>query len=399
VLRASYKISKPLGKQQRPDVGYLVAMTQREVFLYFFRLGALGFGGPIALAGAMHRDWVERNGWATEAEYRDGLALAQLAPGPLAAQLAICLGWARGGALGATLAGIGFVLPSFLMVLALSVLYVRFGGLPWMRGAFYGVSAAVIAIMGRSVVKLARATLRQDPLLWVLFLTSAVVTIVTASEIVWVFLLAGVVTLVLRGARRGPAGIVPALWPIAAADLSWIAASPVWQIFWYFAEASLFVFGSGLAIVPFLHAGVVDTRGWLTEQQFLDAVAVAMITPGPVVITVAFIGFLVAGLAGAVAAGLGMFLPTWLVVLLAAPYYGRIRESRGVRDFVDGITAATTGGIAGASVVLGRGALRDVPAVFLALGTLLLLQRSRIPEPLLIIAAGLVGLALVSAAG
>jgi chromate transporter len=187
-------------------------------------------------------------------------------------------------------------------------------------------------------------------------------------------------------------------WAPVSLDVSWLAAgSPVWQIFWYFGEASLFVFGSGLAIVPFLHAGVVETRGWLTEQQFLDAVAVAMITPGPVVITVAFIGFLVAGLAGAVAAGLGMFLPTWLVVLIAAPYYGRIRNSRGVRDFVDGITAATTGGIAGASVVLGRAALRDAPAVALALGTLALLQRTRVPEPLLIIAAGVIGLAIVSA--
>jgi chromate transporter len=370
-----------------------------HIVRYMLALGTWGFGGPVALVGYMHRDLVEQRGWVTQRDYDEGLALAQLAPGPLAAQLAICLGWARGGALGATLAGVGFVLPSFLMVLVLSALYVRFGGLPWMRGAFYGVSAAVIAIMGRSVVKLARATLKRDGLLRVLFITSAVVTIVTASEIVWVFLLAGVVTLALRRAGgRGPsAGLMPA-WAPVSLDVSWLAAgSPVWQIFWYFGEASLFVFGSGLAIVPFLHAGVVETRGWLTEQQFLDAVAVAMITPGPVVITVAFIGFLVAGLAGAVAAGLGMFLPTWLVVLIAAPYYGRIRNSRGVRDFVDGITAATTGGIAGASVVLGRAALRDAPAVALALGTLALLQRTRVPEPLLIIAAGVIGLAIVSA--
>jgi chromate transporter len=197
--------------------------------------------------------------------------------------------------------------------------------------------------------------------------------------------------------RRGPpaaAGVAALPWPL----LPFVAAWPPWpelgQIFLYFAEASLFVFGSGLAIVPFLHAGVVEGRGWLTEQQFLDAVAVAMITPGPVVITVAFIGFLVAGAAGAVAAGLGMFLPTYVVTLAAAPYYDRLRDNTGVRDFVDGITAATAGGIAGAAVILGSNALTDAPAWLIGGMTLLLLLRTRLPEPVLIIGAGLVGLAV-----
>jgi chromate transporter len=378
-----------------PAVSGPPAVPRRALFAYFLRLGTVGFGGPIALAGAMHRDLVERRGWVTEAEYRDGLALAQLAPGPLAAQLAIYLGWIRGRVPGATLAGIGFVLPSFLMVLGLAVVYVRVGGMPWMRGAFYGVSAAVIAIIARSVAKLARATLRRDALLWALFAASAVVTVATASEIVWVFLAGGVLAALLR--RRGPpaaAGVAALPWPL----LPFVAAWPPWpelgQIFLYFAEASLFVFGSGLAIVPFLHAGVVEGRGWLTEQQFLDAVAVAMITPGPVVITVAFIGFLVAGAAGAVAAGLGMFLPTYVVTLAAAPYYDRLRDNTGVRDFVDGITAATAGGIAGAAVILGSNALTDAPAWLIGGMTLLLLLRTRLPEPVLIIGAGLVGLAV-----
>jgi chromate transporter len=267
-----------------------------------------------------------------------------------------------------------------------------------MRGAFYGVSAAVIAIIGRSVGKLARASLRRDPLLWLLFAASAVVTVATASEIVWVFLLAGVVALLARRGRLVPA-TAWAPWPLLLDVPAAASGSLLWQIFWYFGEASLFVFGSGLAIVPFLHAGVVDARAWLTEQQFLDAVAVAMITPGPVVITVAFIGFLVAGVAGALAAGLGMFLPVYVVTLIAAPYYDRIRASRGVRDFVDGITAATTGGIAGAAVVLGQGALRDWPAILIAAATLGLLIRTRIAEPLLIIAAGIVGLLVRASSG
>jgi len=376
------------------------SVSSRAVFGYFLRLGTIGFGGPIALAGAMHRDLVEQRRWVTEAEYRDGLALAQLAPGPLAAQLAIYLGWIRGRVLGATLAGIGFVLPSFLMVLALAVAYVRVGGLPWMRGVFYGVSAAVIAIIARSVAKLARAALRRDRLLWALFVATAGITIVTASEIVWVFLAAGGLTLLLR--RHWPSAAVGAAalpWPLLPVAAAWPPLPLLGQIFLYFGEASLFVFGSGLAIVPFLHAGVVEGRAWLTEQQFLDAVAVAMITPGPVVITVAFIGFLVAGAAGAVAAGLGMFLPTYLVTLIAAPYYDRLRDNAGVRDFVDGITAATAGGIAGAAVILGRNALYDVPAWLIAAATMLLLLRTRLPEPVLIIGAGLVGLALHGATG
>jgi chromate transporter len=383
--------------RKAPD---LPVVSGRAILGYFLRLGTLGFGGPIALAGAMHRDLVETKRWVTEAEYRDGLALSQLAPGPLAAQLAIYLGWIRGRVVGATLAGVGFVLPSFLMVLGLAVLYVRVGGLPWIRGVFYGVSAAVIAIILRSVAKLARATLARDPLLWTLFLVSAMVTIVTAAEIVWVFLAAGLVTVLVRHGRGAKAaGAACISWPLVLWASAPSTPSVLWEIVWYFGEASLFVFGSGLAIVPFLHAGVVETRGWLTEQQFLDAVAVAMITPGPVVITVAFIGFLVAGVAGAFAAAFGMFLPTYLVVLLAAPYYDRLRSNRPVRAFVDGITAATAGGIAGAAVILGRNALYDWPAWLLAASTLALLLRTRLPEPMLIVGAGVVGLVIRAAAG
>src|SRR5438477_3164843 len=159
---------------------------------YFLRLGTFGFGGPIALAGYMQRDLVERRRWIAKQDYVEGLALAQLAPGPLAAQLAMYLGWVRAGVAGATLVSAAFILPSFVMVLALSVLYLRYGGLSWMQGAFYGIGAAVIAIIARSAVKLVRMTLARDRLLWVLFAVSALVTASTESELVWVFLLCGV---------------------------------------------------------------------------------------------------------------------------------------------------------------------------------------------------------------
>jgi chromate transporter len=378
------------------------ACSLAELAAYFGRLGTLGFGGPIALVGFMQRDLVEERRWFTEGEYREGLALSQLAPGPLAAQLALYLGWARYGSSGAAVVGLAFVLPSFVMVLVLAWGYLRFGGLPWMQGAFYGIGAAVIAIIARSVVKLTRLTLARDRLLWALCAAAAVVTAWTESEIVWVFVGAGVVTMLLRGgllAERPPQAALAFVPPSLLAGLGG-PASPetLWRIAWYFTEAGAFVFGSGLAIVPFLHGGVVNDFGWLNERQFLDAVAVAMITPGPVVITVAFIGYLVAGLAGAVVAAAATFLPCYLFTVIPAPHLQRWSRIRAVRAFVEGVTAAATGAIAGAVFVLGRRALVDPTTVAIAMATLLLLVRvKRLPEPVLIAAVGLLGAVLRSA--
>jgi chromate transporter len=377
-------------------------MTLRELLLYFLRLGTTGFGGPVALVGYMQRDLVEERRWFSPEQYREGLALAQLAPGPLAAQLAMYLGWVRGGTGGAALVGLAFVVPSFAMVIGIAVLYVRFGGLPWMQGAFYGIAAAVIAILVRSAVKLTRLTLGRDVLLWTLCGASALVTAWTESEIVWVFVGAGVLAAVLRGgllARLPRAAFSLAALPSGL--LSGLAHEPatgatLWRIAWYFAEAGAFVFGSGLAIVPFLRGGVVQEFGWLNEQQFLDAVAVAMITPGPVVITVAFIGYLVAGFAGAVVAALATFLPCYLFTVIPAPHFQRLPRISALKAFVDGVTAAATGAIAGAAFVLGRRALVDAATLGIALVTLLALVRfRRVPEPALIAAAGIVGVLLM----
>jgi len=372
----------------------------RRFVLYFLRLGTLGFGGPIALAGYMQRDLVEDRRWISKQDYVEGLALAQLAPGPLAAQLAIYLGWVRAGVLGATLVGIAFVLPSFVMVLGLSLVYVRFGGISWMQGTFYGIGAAVIAIIARSAIKLVRMTLAVDRLRWILFSISAVVTGWTESEIVWIFLLSGLVSTLLKAPPRfkQAQGLsVPLAWPTGVlVGLSGSAtAGTLWVIFWYFAEAGAFVFGSGLAIVPFLYGGVVRQFHWLTDRQFLDAVAVAMITPGPVVITVAFIGYLVAGLAGAVLASLGTFLPCYLFTVIPAPFYRRFARNPQIEAFVQGVTAAATGAIAGAAFVLARRALVDLPTVLICAGTLVLLfSVKKIPEPVVILAAGMAGLVL-----
>ena len=240
---------------------------------YFLRLGTLGFGGPIALVGAMHRDLVEQRGWISEEEYREGIALAQLSPGPLAAQLCFYIGFVRGRIAGATLAGLSFVLPSFLMVLALGWAYTLYQGLPWMQAVFYGVAAAVIGLISRSAWLLTLKTIGRDTLLWGIYLLVAVATIATGRELVGLILLGGFATWLWR---------VPPAWLRRTGTAA--EAGLLLQIAAFFAYAGSFVFGSGLAIVPFLHGGVVLQHGWLTERQFIDAVAVAFITPGPVVI-------------------------------------------------------------------------------------------------------------------
>src|SRR5438876_6274037 len=359
---------------------------------YFLRLGTIGFGGPIALAGHMQQDLVDERGWISKEDYLEGLALAQLAPGPLAAQLAIYLGYIRAGVLGATAVGVAFVLPSFLMVLALSAAYVRFGGLPWMQGMFYGIGAAVIGIIARSAFKLTKLTLGKDKLLWGIFAVLAVSTAWTSREIIWLFLLGGVVAVLVKAyPLRAQAGSTSRMFLVA---LSLPAVGTLGEIFIYFAKAGMFVFGSGLAVVPFLYGGVVEGHHWLTPQQFVDAVAVAMITPGPVVITVAFIGYLVAGLAGATAAALGIFLPVYLIVVVLAPSYKRWAKNPQLNAFVRGVTAAATGAIAGAVVVLARRSVHDVPTIIIAIVTFAVLFRWKVPEPLLIACAAVAGLML-----
>jgi len=359
---------------------------------YFLWLGTVGFGGPIALAGYMQRDLVDHRGWITKEDYLDGLALAQLAPGPLAAQLAMYLGYIRAGVLGATLVALAFVLPSFLMVLALSAAYVRYGGLAWMQGMFYGIGSAVIGIIARSAFKLTKLTLRNDRLLWGIFAVLAISTAVTSQESIWLVVLGGVVALVVKSyPLRARASTAAAIF-LAAGSLP--AAGLLGEIFLYFTKAGMFVFGSGLAVVPFLYGGVVQGHHWLTPHQFVDAVAVAMITPGPVVITVAFIGYLVAGWAGATAAAAGIFLPVYLVVVVLAPSYKRWSKNPQLSAFVRGVTAAATGAIAGSVVVLARRSIYDMPTAIIAVASLAILFRWKVPEPAIIAVAAVIGLVL-----
>ncbi len=372
-----------------------------QLVVYALRLGTFGFGGPVALVGYMHRDLVERRGWISEADYKEGLTLAQLMPGPLAAQLAMYLGYVHYRILGATLVGIAFVLPSFLMVVALGWAYMRFGGLSWMQAVFYGVGAVVIGIIAVSAYKLTVKNVGKDKLLWAIYVISAGVTIITQSELVSLFLFSGVVVWLWRAPPKNWFGknaasmvlagqLVPPT--ILVANLDWPL---LLQIGAFFAKAGAFVFGSGLAIVPFLYSGVVNEHHWLNDRQFVDAVAVAMITPGPVVITVGFIGYLVAGLSGAVVAALGTFLPCYLFTIIPAPYFKKYGKRPAIVAFVDGVTAAAIGAITGAVVVIGERSIVDIPTALLALVTVGLLWRfNKLQEPILVSAAAAVGLVL-----
>ncbi|WP_295676956.1 chromate transporter [uncultured Mucilaginibacter sp.] len=371
---------------------------------YFLKLGTWGFGGPVALVGYMHRDLVENKGWLTEEEYKEGLALAQLAPGPLAAQLGIYIGFVHYRFLGATLAGLAFVLPSFFMVVLLGMAYQLYGGLAWMQAVFYGVGAAVIGIIGMSAYKLTIKSISKFEwtaikakwLLWLFYIAAILITVITEQEQILLFVGCGLFYMVMKAPPAwmkkpvvAPAGLLAGIGFWRYDDKT------LWNIAWFFVKAGTFVFGSGLAIVPFLHGGVVKDFGWLNEHQFVDAVAVAMITPGPVVITVGFIGYLVAGFPGACIAALATFLPCYLFTVALAPSFKKIAKNSSIKAFVDGITASVIGALVGSVIVIAMRSIVDVPTGIIALAAVLaLLYFKKMQEPYIIGAAAVIGLIL-----
>jgi chromate transporter len=367
---------------------------------YFLKLGAIGFGGPVALVGYMSRDLVGERGWYTLEEYQRGLAFAQLAPGPMATQLAMYLGYLRSGIIGATAVGLFFVLPSFLIVVALGYFYLTFGSLVWITSAFYGVGAAVIAVIVKASYKLVQTTLKKDLLLWAIFTLSFGVTLLLGEARFLMFICGGLVALLVsyvftnnteRSAPRAPTLKSFALIPA----MSMLALSPSFlDILWYFLKAGFIVFGSGLAIVPFLRGGVVSQYHWLTDRQFLDAVAVALITPGPAVITVAFIGYLVKGFWGSVAAAIGVFLPVYLFVVVIGPLFERLSSNLRVRAFIGGVTAVATGALAAAVLLLGKDAVVDLPTAIILIISFVVLFKFKVPDVIVIVAAAIVGVIL-----
>jgi chromate transporter len=368
---------------------------------YFGLLGSSGFGGPIALVGYMQRDLVEDRRWFTEDEYRQGLALAQTMPGPLAAQLAMWFGYLQAGALGAAAVTLPFVLPPCLLVTAVAVVYAKYQGLAVVHEVFLGVGPAVLAIIAIAAYKLARTTNKTDRVLWGVAAMVCAVTAIAKTEIVWLFLLAAAFGAIYYGGglpRRHPssaASVSPAGLVAAVKGFAWTGSGSVLgSMGLFFAKASAFTFGSGLAIVPFLHQGLVHDHHWLSEQQFVDAVAMGLISPGPVVIMATFAGYLVYGIAGALIATVAVFVPVYLFVIVAGPLLRRHGEHPRLQGFIKGATAAAAGAIAGAAIVIAQQVITAASSVAIALVALaLLLQpRVKVPEPALVAAAALVGI-------
>jgi chromate transporter len=375
--------------------------TLSGLFRYFLGLGSFGFGGPIALAGYMHRDLVERRGWYSEDEYQQGLAIAQTMPGPLAAQLAMWLGYLERGAIGAFLVALPFVVPPFLLVTAVAALYAHYQGLSQVESIFFGVGPAVMAIIAIAAYKLARATNKQDPVLWAIAVIVCTATVISGAEIVWLFIAAALFGAIYYGGGiprfRDRIGAFAPLPLAVVKGFVWLGAgASLGAMALFFAEASALTFGSGLAVVPFLHQGLVETHHWLTEQQLTDAVAMGLISPGPVVIMGTFAGYLVAGVVGAVIATVAIFTPTYLFVVVPGRLFRRFEKHPRVQGFVKGATAAAAGAIAGAAIVIGRQTISGwLSAAIGVVALALLLQRwVKVPEPALVVLAAGAGLAL-----
>ncbi len=370
----------------------------RRYVRYFLGLGTWGFGGPIATVGYMQRDLVEKRKWLGREEFLNGVALGQTLPGPLAAQVVMWIGYLQAGALGALATVLPFILPSFVVVIGVAVLYVQVKGLTVIQALFYGIAPAVMAVLAMAAVKLAKLTDRKDTRLWVISAVTLLVTAVTGAEIALLFVGAGVVMMLWeappRFVRRAAGSLL--VLPKAAPGL-WLGAATggtLLSLGLFFLKAGAFIFGSGLAIVPFLREGVVVQHHWLTAQQFLDAVAIGLITPGPVVITAAFIGYLVGGFAGAGIATVAIFLPIYLGVVIPGRWFIRHKDNPKVQGFVKGATAAAAGAIAGATIVLAKGAIVDWPTAGIALVALAFVWRFKDKEPILVALAGAAGLLL-----
>jgi chromate transporter len=367
-----------------------------QVTRYFLRLGLLGFGGPVALVGQMERELVREGGWLTKEQMREAIAVCQSLPGPLAIQVGIFVSYLRAGFWGAWAGGWAFILPNFIIVASLGALYVHFGGLQLVTGIFYGVSPAVIALILHSCYRLAKLGM-EDWLQWVLAGICFVVTLVLQTEVAFLFLGAGVVGIVYYGTFRGgssSATTLSAAVPLMPVTTIAPAASgsTLGKLVLFFLKAGALTFGSGLVIVPFLQQGVVQQYGWLGEREFLVAVAIGMISPGPVVITATFVGYLVAGFWGSLVATIGIFLPSFILVLVAAPLLARHRSNRNVQGFVKGAYAAAIGTILGACVLLGKIAIGDWFTAAIGLAALLVLFRWKVNNPLLMAVTAAAGL-------
>jgi len=365
-----------------------------ELTVYFLRLGLLGFGGPVALVGQMERELVAERAWLSKEQMRESIAICQSLPGPLAIQVGIYISYLRGGFWGAWAGGWAFILPNFVIVAALGALYVYFGDLRPVTAIFYGVSRAVIALILHSCYRLAKLGM-EDPVQWAIAAVCLVVTVILQAEVALLFIGAGIIGILYYGhlfRRQPPIVLQVTAAPVLVQLAPAASASTLGKLLLFFLKAGSLTFGSGLVIVPFLEQGLVQQYGWLDQRQFLIAVAVGMISPGPVVITATFVGYLVAGFWGSLVSTIGIFLPSFILVLVAAPLLAKYRANPNVQGFVKGAYAAAIGTILGACILLGRIAIGDWLTGLIGVASLAVLFRWKVNNPLLIAATAVVGL-------
>ena len=386
-----------------------------ELAQLFLKLGLIGFGGPQAHIAMINDEAVVRRGWFTQEEFLAGVAICEMLPGPASTQIGIYTGYLRAGQLGALVAGICFILPAFLIVLTLSWAYFRFQGIPQIEHLFLGVTPVVIAIIFGFCWKLAKRAI-TDVKGVVIALAVLLVTWLFQVNILWQFLLAGIVGLILyTPSHRSSAWLVPLLpmmqvlpKTLATVSTDTLALSSFWgleriqeyylTLIFFFLKVGSFIFGGGLVIIPLLESEVVNQFHWLTRSEFLDGVAIGEFTPGPVVITAAFVGYKVAGVLGALISAIAIFTPSFLFIMGAAPLLVRIRQNPWIRSFLKGVTPAVLGAIAAAAIPLAQTAIiqdtlgRSILAVIIAVLALVALIRFKRPTWQLVPAGAIIGL-------
>jgi chromate transporter len=366
----------------------------REIAAVFLKLGTTAFGGPAAHVAMMHEEVVERRRWLTPEQFLDYLGAVNLIPGPNSTELAIHIGHARAGWSGLLIAGIAFIVPAFLIVFGLAWAYVRYGSLPDAAGILYGVKPVVVAVVAHALVGLARTAVRS-PRLAALAIGAAIAAFAGMHELA-VLLAAGVLSGVSGGAARARALLVSLVAGSGATAAAASAATPVTlgPVFLVFAKAGAVLFGSGYVLLAFLRADLVERLHWITETQLLDAIAVGQVTPGPVFTTATFIGYLLAGPAGALVATIGIFLPAFFFVAISGPLVPRLRASHAAGAVLDGVTVASLALMAVVTMQLAGAALVDTPTWAIAVGSLVALVRLRVNSAWLMLAAAALGWAI-----
>ncbi len=359
----------------------------REVALVFLKLGTVGFGGPAAHVALMYEEVVRRRRWVSEAEFVDLVGATNLIPGPNSTELAIHLGFRRAGWPGLLAAGACFIVPAFLSVLGCAWAYTRYGNLPQVASALYGVKPAILAVVALALWSLGRTALKDAP---TRALGLAVLGLWWAGFDELVLLFASGVLLAGARARLPAAAVLLAASPLGTAAAG-VAPFPAGTLFWTFVKIGSVLFGSGYVLLAFLHADFVVRLGWLSEAQLLDAVAVGQVTPGPVFTTATFVGYLVDGMRGAVLSTVGIFLPAFVFVAATHPLVPHLRRSRLAAAFLDGVNAASWALMAGVSLHLARASVTDPFTGALCALSLLLVWR-RVNPAWVVVGCALAGL-------